>query len=172
MDNSIAYQGKHIQVVNQDNWEYVERIGTHRAVGIIAITDDNEILLVEQFRIPLQNRTIELPAGIVDKDSDKTLLETAQCELLEEAGYEADKWWNLLDCPLSPGLSSEVLTLFVATQLNRVNEGGGLKSEGEHIKVHKVKLSVLQEWINDKVDRKYLVDVKVNAAPFLLSKLS
>jgi len=56
------FEGKHVLVFDRDGWEFVERKSAKEAVAIIAITDRNELILVEQYRKPLQASVIDLPA--------------------------------------------------------------------------------------------------------------
>lgn len=89
MDKRIVWQGKHLQAVLRDGYECIERRSIKGIVGIIAITDDRRLLLVEQFRPPVQARVIELPAGLAGDTAeakDETLESAARRELLEETG--------------------------------------------------------------------------------------
>jgi ADP-ribose pyrophosphatase len=131
----------------------------------LAITESREIILVEQFRVPLQRRVIELPAGLAgDAQSDKqeTLIQAAKRELLEETGYEARHMEYLTDGPSSPGLSTEVITFFRAQGLRKVSEGGGEGSE--NIIVHAVPLERLTFWLDFKQREGCLIDCKIFTA--------
>src|SRR5882757_7109750 len=82
------FEGKHVIVLERDDWEFVERKKGKSAVAILAVTDDDRILFVEQFRRPVNVRVIEFPAGLVgDEDGSDDPDETARRELLEETGY-------------------------------------------------------------------------------------
>src|SRR5512141_918269 len=82
-------EGKYLRMKVRGNWEYAER--THAgglATIIVAVTPDDNILFVEQFRVPLQARTIEMPAGLVgDTDAGESLELSATRELEEETGW-------------------------------------------------------------------------------------
>ncbi len=85
--------GKFLALVKEGHWEYVDRIGVTGAAVVVAITDDEKLLLVEQYRIPVHARTIELPAGLVGDEpggSTESLEDAAKRELLEETGYAAE----------------------------------------------------------------------------------
>ena len=83
------YEGQWLRLVRNGRWEYAERThGNGMAVIIIAVTPDDEVLFVEQYRVPLGRRTIEMPAGLVGDDHDADTLESAATrELAEETGW-------------------------------------------------------------------------------------
>jgi ADP-ribose pyrophosphatase len=83
----IAWQGKWITAIRDGKWEYVTRNRGIGAVVIIAI-EDGQVLLVEQYRVPIGMRCIELPAGLVGDDHEgEDPLDSAKRELEEETGY-------------------------------------------------------------------------------------
>src|SRR5690242_9257947 len=95
---NILCEGRHMSMVARGKWEYVTRATKTPAVAIVAITNDNRIVLVEQFRIPAGESLIELPAGLtgdVAGSEHESLVESAKRELLEETGYEAAHWTKL-----------------------------------------------------------------------------
>src|SRR5215831_1758390 len=57
--------GKYLVLIREGHWEYAERVNAKGAAIIVAVTDEQKLLLVEQYRIPVHARTIELPAGII-----------------------------------------------------------------------------------------------------------
>ena len=100
------------------------------AVIIIAVTPDNDVLFVEQYRVPLHARTIEMPAGLVgDEHGQDTLVDAARRELIEETGWQADNVVVLLTGPTSSGMSSERIAFVRATGLTKVGPGGGVAGE-------------------------------------------
>ena len=144
------------------------RFAKWKIVAILAITDQPEIILVEQFRVPVNKRVIEIPAGLAGDIAGKeaeTPSEAAKRELLEETGYEAQRMEYLSEGPTSAGLSTEVITLFRAHDLKKVSKGGG--DESENIQVHVVPLAELQSWIETRRQEGCLVDYKVFAALYL-----
>lgn len=150
------------------HWDFVRRPNSDAAVGILAITPDEEIILVEQFRIPMQRRVIEIPAGLVGDEVEfvgESLAETARRELLEETGYRAGTIVPLIASPTSAGMTSEFTHLFHATDLVRENEGGGVG--GENIVVHHVPLSGLREWCAAREAEGMVIDFKIHSALWL-----
>ena len=166
---TTLYTGKFLALVKEGRWEYVDRIGTTRAAIIVAVTDERKLLLVEQYRIPVHARTIELPAGIVGDEpggSSESLGDAAKRELLEETGYAADHVEALTTGPASSGLTSEVVTLLLASGLRRVNAGGGVAHE--NITVHEVPLSEVHHWLAARASEGLLVEPKVYAGLYFL----
>ena len=146
------HRGKFLALVREGRWEYVDRTNTTGAAIIVAVTDDRRLLLVEQYRIPVHARTIELPAGIIGDDPGSTNeahADAARRELIEETGYEAGRMEALTHGPTSSGLTSETVTLFHATKLGRVGAGGGIAHED--IIVHEVPLVEVHEWLEARV---------------------
>lgn len=124
------YQGKFLRVVKRNNWEFVERTNNTGIVGIIPITDDDKIVLVEQYREPFKKKVIEIPAGLIgDTDIEESIETAAQRELFEETGYYAHKLKIVGTFPISPGISNEQFTYVVATKLEKRGEGGGDSTE-------------------------------------------
>jgi ADP-ribose pyrophosphatase len=149
-------------------WDFVRRPQSENCVGILAITPENEIILVEQFRIPMQRRVIEVPAGIVGDEPEhlgESLAATAARELLEETGYRAGTVTPLIASPTSAGMSSEFVHLFQATDLVREHAGGGVA--GEDILVHHVPIPELRGWLAAREAEGMLVDFKIHAALWL-----
>jgi ADP-ribose pyrophosphatase len=149
-------------------WDFVRRPNSDACVGVLAITPAQEIILVEQFRIPMQRHVIEVPAGLVGDEPEhagESLAETAGRELLEETGYRAGSMLPLISSPTSAGMSSEFTHLFHATGLVREQQGGGVA--GENILVHHIPLSQLREWLAAQEAAGKLVDFKIHAALWL-----
>jgi 8-oxo-dGTP pyrophosphatase MutT (NUDIX family) len=96
-------------------------IAPNGAVGVLAIDADDRILLVEQYRHPVQRRVLEIPAGTLDVDGEAAL-DAAVRELAEEADIEADEWAPLLNLLATPGYSTEGWQVFRATDLQPVAE--------------------------------------------------
>lgn len=160
----LIAEGKHLQFVKRGRWEYVERPGVTGIVSIAAVTDDSRIVLVEQYRPPIDAPSIELPAGLAGDvlgHEDEPLQNAAARELLEETGYEAAEWRHLFDGTASAGISNEVLTFFLATSLTKVGPGGGDASED--IIVHEVSLDEVADWLNRKREEGCVSDLKIHA---------
>ena len=68
----IVASGKFIQLVNDNGWVYAERVNTTGIVAIVALTRDNEIIFIEQYRPAIRKRVIEIPAGLAGEDVEGT----------------------------------------------------------------------------------------------------
>lgn len=163
------YKGKYLALVKEGHWEYADRVGATGAAIILAVTPEQKLLVVEQHRIPVHARTIELPAGITgDEGEGESGAEAAKRELLEETGYEAAKIEELTTGPASSGLTSETVTLFLATDLKRVHAGGGI--ENEKITVHEAPLNEIDAWLAKKRVEGCLIDPKLYAGLYFLTR--
>jgi ADP-ribose pyrophosphatase len=155
----IVWQGKWIVAKRQGKWEYVSRARGIQAAVIVAI-DDGHVLLVEQYRVPLGRRCLELPAGLIGDDHDgDTALDAARRELEEETGYRAAHVEDLGYFHSSPGMVTEGFTLVRATGLSKVGEGGGIGDE--EIVVHRVALDGIAAFVAAKRAEGLAVDVKL-----------
>ena len=147
-DPEVLFQGRYLRLLRRERWEYVSPADATGVVAVVALHDDERVVLVEQYREPAGGRVIELPAGLVgDHDDEETLLEAAKRELLEETGYTADHWTQLVTGLSSAGLTDETITIFCATGLTKTSEGGGVGSES--ITVHKVAIAELAKWLGE-----------------------
>jgi ADP-ribose pyrophosphatase len=164
------YDGQWLRLRRRGHWEYAERThGNGMAVIIIAATPQDEVLFVEQFRVPLGKRTIEMPAGLVGDDhAHDTLESAARRELIEETGWEAAKVEVLLIGPTSAGMSNERIAFVRATQLTRVGDGGGV--DGEGITVHEVQRTQAPAWLMQKQQEGYELDLKLWAGLWMLER--
>ncbi|GAA5129551.1 NUDIX hydrolase [Luteolibacter yonseiensis] len=162
------YASRWLSLHRIGKWEFVRRPHADAAVGILAITPEKEIVLVEQYRIPMQRLVIEVPAGLVGDEPEfagESLAESAGRELLEETGYRAGTIIPLIASPTSSGMTSETTHLFHATDLVREGDGGGV--DGENIIVHHVPLSNLRGWLAGQEAEGKLIDFKIHAALWL-----
>ncbi len=161
---TVLAQGKFLRFMQRDKWEYVSRHNATGVVTIIAITPENKILLVEQYRPPVESNVIELPAGLAGDGHHhhETLEAAARRELLEETGYEAGSISYVGGGTVSPGLTDELVTLFIARQLNKVGPAQG--DGGESITLHEVPVDGLLEWLDAQAQAGKLIDLKVYAA--------
>ena len=154
-----VWQGKWIVARRQGKWEYVARARGIEAAVIVAI-DDSHVLLVEQYRVPLGRRCLELPAGLIGDDHDgDTALDAARRELEEETGYRAAHVEDLGYFHSSPGMVTEGFTLVRATGLTKVGEGGGIGDE--EIVVHRVALDDIPALVAAKRADGLAIDVKL-----------
>jgi ADP-ribose pyrophosphatase len=157
---SLAWEGKYIKVTTEGTWEYVSRTRGVTAAVILAI-DEGHVILVEQYRVPVGARCIELPAGLVgDEQAGEEIAAAATRELEEETGYRAERVVDLGRFHASPGMSSEAFTLVRAEGLTRVGEGGGVDAS-EDIEVHRVALDGVPGFIAAKRAQGCAVDAKL-----------
>ena len=89
------------------------------AVAVVALDDQDRVVLVRQYRHPVRRPLDELPAGLLDKDGEPAL-DTAKRELAEEAGLAANDWQLLVDLLTSPGMSDEATRIYLARDLREV----------------------------------------------------
>ncbi|MFG3448544.1 MULTISPECIES: NUDIX hydrolase [unclassified Stenotrophomonas] len=164
----VVYEGKYQRMVVRGTWEYSER--THAgglAAIIIAVTPDDNVLFVEQFRVPLQANTIEMPAGLVgDIDAGESIEDSAVRELEEETGWTAEHAEVLMIGPTSSGASSEKIAFVRATGLRKVGAGGGDASED--ITVHEVPRARAAAWLVEKMGQGYQLDAKLWAGLWMI----
>ncbi|MCA9186695.1 MAG: NUDIX hydrolase [Pirellulaceae bacterium] len=147
------HAGKYLTLVAQGHWEFATRTTARPGVAIVALTDDDRVILVRQHRIPVGRSVIELPAGLVGDTpdaKDEELLVAAQRELLEETGYTARDWTELIRGLSSPGLSDESIVFYLAEGLEKVAEGGG--DESEAITVYEVPRHDVLAWVTERKD--------------------
>ena len=155
----VMWQGKYLRAMRSGQWEYASRTNDVRAVVILA-EHDGKIILVEQQRVPIGSRCIELPAGLVgDEDPAATIEQTAVKELEEEAGFTAAHVERLGEFYSSPGMVAESFTLVRATGLTRVGDGGG--DEHEDIKVHLVERGRIAEFLAERRAEGIGIDAKL-----------
>lgn len=105
-------------------------VNPHGAVGIVAIDDDDRVLLVEQYRHPVRQRLLEIPAGTLDVTGESAA-EAAARELAEEADLRAEHWESVLSLFATPGYSTEAWQVFRARGLHPVPEADRTKREAE-----------------------------------------
>ena len=155
----LMWEGKFLRAFKRDKWEYASRSRDIRAVVILA-EHDGKVILVEQPRVPLDCRCIELPAGLVgDHDPHATPESTAIHELEEETGFTAERVERLGDFYASPGMLSESFTLVRAHGVRKVGEGGG--DDSEDIIVHLVARADIPNFLEQKRAEGYGIDAKL-----------
>ena len=155
----IVWSGKYITAKRRGPWEYVGRARGIGAAVMLAI-DDDHVLLVEQWRVPLQANCLELPAGLIgDETPGEDIATAAARELEEETGYRASRTEIIGSFASSPGMVSETFTLVRAHCLMRTGDGGGVADE--NIIVHRVRLSDVAGFIAAKRDGGVVIDVKL-----------
>lgn len=161
----VLGEGRWLQLVYADGWEWVTRHTCSGAVVIVAVTDRGELVLTEQYRVPLGAPVIDLPAGLVGDEpgsADEPMVEAARRELLEETGFQADTMAFLTEGPTSAGLTDESHAFFLARGARRVAAGGGDASE--QITVHVVPLDAAEAWLDARRREGMAISPKVFAA--------
>lgn len=169
-DDQVIVARKYLTLVSRGGWEFVRRNDVSGIVGIVAVTDEGKLLLVEQYRPPLQCSVIEIPAGLagdVPGQEHEDLADAARRELLEETGYEAAEMLRLTEGATSAGLCDERVTLFLARGLRRTGPGAGDGSED--ITVHEIPLPDVSTWLASRTAGGAALDLKVWAALYFIS---
>jgi ADP-ribose pyrophosphatase len=155
----IMWAGKFVRAIKRGKWEYASRTNNINAVVILA-EHEGKVILVDQPRVPLDCRCIELPAGLIgDHDPNATAESTAVKELEEETGFTAERVERLGDFYASPGMLSESFTLVRAHGLRKIGEGGG--DENEDINVHLVARGDIPNFLEQKRAEGFGIDVKL-----------
>jgi len=160
----MLYQGRWLNLLKRGRWEYAERTNPAGAVIIIALTPEDKLLFVEQYRVPIQQHTIEMPAGLVGDiagQADENALLAAQRELEEETGYRCQRVEFIHRGPSSSGMSTEMIAFVRAYDLEKVSAGGG--DETENIIVHEVPRLQAGAWLFARAAEGYSIDPKLFA---------
>lgn len=156
----VMWEGRFIRAVRRGRWEYVGRRGGIEAAVIYAETPAGEVILVEQYRVPLGRRSLELPAGLVGDDTEgEGVASAAARELEEETGYRAGRIEELGFFYASPGMTSEGFTLVRAHDVEKVGDGGG--DAQENIEVILVPCADLPAFVAAKRAAGVAIDVKM-----------
>ncbi|MDF2666981.1 MAG: pyrophosphohydrolase including oxidative damage repair enzyme [Microbacterium sp.] len=117
--------------------QYVEHPG---AAAVVAIDDDERVVLIQQYRHPIKERDWEIPAGLLDVAGEPPL-ETAKRELTEEVDLEADRWQHLISMHTTPGGNDEVVHVFLARGLRAVETDYEREHEESDMRVEHVPLA-------------------------------
>jgi ADP-ribose pyrophosphatase len=158
----VIKEGKFMRLIREGGWEYVQRNNCTGIVVVAAMTNDQKVILLKQYRPPVKKYCIELVAGLVNDQGKKTkesMATAARRELWEEAGYKAETMTKILTGPVSPGSSADCMTLFLAQGLTKDHDGGG--DHTEEIEVFAIPMGEVETWLKKMEQRGCLVDPKV-----------
>lgn len=155
------FKGKIIEVALDEvalpmgGTSYRELVFHPGGVGVLAITPENKIVLVKQFRKPLERVILEIPAGKIETHEGRSPTETGARELEEETGYQAETLEHLTSMYLSPGFANELLHLYHAKNLKKV-ENPLAQDDDEVLEVYELTLSEAKE----KIQTQEICDAK------------
>jgi len=172
-EEEVLGEGRFLRLVRKNGWESVVRTGEPGVVVLVAVTDADELVLVEQFRPAVGARVLELPAGLVGDqpgESPDEVVAAGHRELLEETGFEARSIEPLGGGTVSPGLTSESVVYCRASGLTRVGPGGGV--DEEDIEVHIVPLADVPGLLERRQRDRAPVDAKVWAGLYFAAAKS
>ena len=165
------HDGQFLKLLRDGRWEYVRRQRASGAGFIVAITEARELILVEQYRVPLRKRVIELPAGIIgdgEATQDESAAHSALRELEEETGFSGTATRALCHGPVAAGMTDEIGYFTQVTGLHRVSPGGGV--EGEDITVHVIAIDGIEAWLDAQAARGLLVDPRIFVALYFAGR--
>ena len=148
VDSRTVHRGRYLEmrvltIERADGTRSTRDIVWHPgAVAIVALDDEDRVLLVRQFRVATGTTLLEIPAGTLDVDAATGAVEepdvAAARELEEETGCRADRWELLGDFWTAPGFATERMWLYLATDL-RPADGDRLgPDEDEHLQLERV----------------------------------
>jgi ADP-ribose pyrophosphatase len=183
----IVFRGNYLHFCRTvSGWEFVRRPNDASGVTIVAVTDEAKLLLVEQRRPPLEKLVIELPAGLVDEAESEDA--AVKRELEEETGYGCGSAQLVFTGTTSPGLSNEMNSVYLASELVRTDPAGhdvqlgngvarhdrvrGKSDEGESIVVYEVPVGFLTQWLSQQQDSGKIIDLRVRIGAALANRVA
>jgi ADP-ribose diphosphatase len=166
--SDILFKGK-VFDLKVDEIEYesgnkgIREIAIHPGGAVVvAIKDDGKIIMVNQFRYPLQKKILELPAGKLDKNEDPYIC--AVRELEEETGFKAKKVEKLGQIYTTPGFCTEILHIYIAKNLTRGNHNREEGEQGMEV------LELTKDQIEEKIMSNEITDAKSICGIYLAQK--
>ena len=146
--SEVLYKGRLLNL-RRDKNKINDEIFTREVVehpGAVAIIPmiNNKTILIKQYRHPVKNFLLEIPAGTLEKNESAE--ECAHRELIEETGYEAKELKKIMSCYLAPGYSTEIIHIFLAREIKKTKQS--LEAD-EQIEVLSMDLEELKEKIDD-----------------------
>ena len=169
--DQIIAETRFLRLIKRGRWEFIQRANATGVVCLFPLTSDHQVIFVEQFRPPVDAPVIEFPAGLagdIDGQESETFQTAALRELMEETGYESQTVIPLGPTVSSAGLTDETVHFFLALDLTKVAAGGG--DDSENITVHTVPFVDIEEWLNVAKKRGCLIDARIYAGLYYLSK--
>lgn len=166
LDKALQWEGKYLRsfalrFINSKGkpilWEMIERVKCNGIACVVPITQDKKVVIIKQFRPAVGKFVIEFPSGLNDKD--EPLINVAKRELLEETGYKTDTLIEIAAGPVSSGLSSEVLTIFLAKDV--YHNGSQELDDAEEIEVITVPMDRFNEELKGLISDDTYVDLKL-----------
>jgi ADP-ribose pyrophosphatase len=164
MADRILVETPFLRCIDRDGWTFVERPNASGVVLVVPVTRDRRALLIEQYRVPVGRKVVEWPAGLVGDEpgnNGEELEAAARRELMEETGYRAGRVEQIATCTTSPGVTSEVVSFFLATELSKEGKGGG--TGDERIDVFEIPLDEVRSWLRQREAAGSLVSAQVAA---------
>ncbi|MCK9537730.1 NUDIX hydrolase [Dokdonella sp.] len=168
-ESETLCNGKWLRLKRSGRWEYAERTNPGGGVMVIALTPQDRLLFVEQYRPAIGCKAIEMPAGLVGDlaaSAGESAITAAHRELIEETGYRAAHMQFLMEGPTSAGMSNEIMAFVLASGLQRVGPGGG--DESEEITLHEVPRAQATRWLLDQLAAGFSIDPKIFAGLYML----
>ena len=168
LEHEVLYKGRIQSFVKErfvyNDSEIVREFFQHPgAVAVVAIDDDDRVLVIQQYRHPIRSREWEIPAGLLDV-VDEPLLEAAKRELAEEVDLEAAEWEILADSMTSPGGSDERVRIYLARGLTATHSPFDREEEEADIVIRWIPLDELVDAIAAGTIRNSLLQIGVLAA--------
>ncbi len=143
---------------NEKNWAYLERKNKREAAVIIPLLKKSkEIILIKQFRVPLNNYVIEFPAGLIDEG--ESIEKAALRELKEETGYKGKVIHISSKLSSSAGISSEIIYMVVVDILGEPQSQN--LEDSEDIEVLKIPLNLVEKELDYFSSKGFIIDAKV-----------
>ena len=144
-DSDLVYEGR-VWDVRSDTLRYgdeeiVRQYVAHPgAAAVVALDDEDRVLLIQQYRHPIRHRVWEIPAGLLDVPGEPPA-ETARRELAEEVDLVAERWENLVSVFTTPGGNDEVVHVFLARGLSAVGHAHAREAEEADIRIEWIPLA-------------------------------
>ena len=181
-EKKILHEGRFLKLcensyTDEENrsrvWESVERTNSHGAVMVAAmLKPSRRVLFVRQFRVPTGRYSIELPAGLLDKENE-SVEEAAMRELYEETGYSAKILKVLPAAYSSPGMSAETITLVFAEIDDAMypTPPEAHNDIGECIETFAVNVNEIDAFLKERIALGDVLDARCALAPYLMKSI-